>query len=170
MGLLDGLENQVLGNMMGGGNSNPLVAGILQMIQSQPGGLQGLVQTFHDKGLGGIASSWVSTGQNQPISADQIHQTLGSDVEHQRSIFMVKAFHRRRVFENNPGHELSIPFRTGNCRHSGLTSSWKTCHTNAKSPTATVYRLHQSSLSFLHRQLLVGLDSQRKMDSGMGEE
>jgi uncharacterized protein YidB (DUF937 family) len=80
MGLLDGLENQILGNVMGSGNSNPLVAGILQMIQSQPGGLQGLVQTFHDKGLGGLASSWVGTGQNLPISADQIHQALGSDV------------------------------------------------------------------------------------------
>jgi uncharacterized protein YidB (DUF937 family) len=79
MGLLDGLENQVLGNMLGG-NTNPLVSGLLQMIQSQPGGLSGLVQQFHDKGLGGIASSWVSTGQNQPITGDQIHQTLGGDM------------------------------------------------------------------------------------------
>jgi uncharacterized protein YidB (DUF937 family) len=79
MGLLDGLENQALSSMLGG-NTNPLVSGILQMIQSQPGGLGGLVQQFHDKGLGGIASSWVGTGQNQPISGDQVHQTLGSDV------------------------------------------------------------------------------------------
>jgi uncharacterized protein YidB (DUF937 family) len=49
------------------------------MIQNQPGGLQGLVQSFHDKGLGGLVSSWVSTGQNLPISGDQVHQALGSD-------------------------------------------------------------------------------------------
>jgi uncharacterized protein YidB (DUF937 family) len=49
------------------------------MIQNQPGGLQGLVQNFHDKGLGAVASSWVGSGQNQPISSDQIHQVLGSD-------------------------------------------------------------------------------------------
>jgi uncharacterized protein YidB (DUF937 family) len=49
------------------------------MIQNQPGGLQGLVQSFHDKGLGGVVSSWVSTGPNPPISADQVHQVLGSD-------------------------------------------------------------------------------------------
>jgi uncharacterized protein YidB (DUF937 family) len=78
MGLLDNLEGQALGGTAGG-NSNPLVSGLLQMIQNQPGGLQGLVQNFRDKGLGGLVSSWVSTGQNLPISADQIHQGLGSD-------------------------------------------------------------------------------------------
>ena len=72
MGLLDGLENAALGKLMGG-NSNPMVSGLLQMIQNQPGGLPGLLQSFQDKGLGGVASSWVGTGENMPISADQIH-------------------------------------------------------------------------------------------------
>jgi uncharacterized protein YidB (DUF937 family) len=79
MGLLDNLENQALGKVLGGGSSNPLASELLQMIQNQPGGLQGLVQNFHDKGLGGVAQSWVGNGQNLPISADQIHQVLGSD-------------------------------------------------------------------------------------------
>jgi uncharacterized protein YidB (DUF937 family) len=79
MGIFDTLENQALGGVLGG-SSNPLAAGILQMIQNQPGGLQGLVQSFHDRGLGGLVSSWVSTGQNLPISGDQIHQALGSDM------------------------------------------------------------------------------------------
>src|SRR3974390_1604355 len=78
MGLFDNLENQTLSKMLGG-SANPLATNLLQMIQSQPGGLQGLVQSFHDKGLGGVVSSWVSTGQNLPISADQIHPVLGSD-------------------------------------------------------------------------------------------
>lgn len=78
MGLFDSLENQAVTSLLGG-NSNPLAAGILQMIQSQPGGLQGLVQSFHDKGLGGLMSSWVSTGPNPPITADQVQQALGSD-------------------------------------------------------------------------------------------
>lgn len=78
MGLLDNLENQALGSVLGG-SSNPLATGLLQMIQNQPGGLQGLVQSFHDKGLGAVASSWVSTGANSPITSDQIHQVLGSD-------------------------------------------------------------------------------------------
>jgi len=78
MGLLDSLESQVLGGGLPGG-SNPIVSALLQMIQNQPGGLQGLVQMFHDKGLGDAVSSWVSTGQNLPVGAEQIHQALGSD-------------------------------------------------------------------------------------------
>ena len=66
MGLLDNLENQALGNVLGGG-SNSLVTGLLQIIQNQPGGLQGLVQSFHDKGMGGLVSSWISSGPNLPI-------------------------------------------------------------------------------------------------------
>jgi len=78
MGLLDNLENAAMGKVLGG-SSNPLASGLLQMIQNQPGGLQGLVQSFHEKGLGGLAASWVGTGQNLPVSAEQIHQVLGGD-------------------------------------------------------------------------------------------
>jgi uncharacterized protein YidB (DUF937 family) len=78
MGLLDSLENEAITKALGS-CSNPLSSGLLQMIQNQPGGLQGLMQNFHDKGLGAVATSWVSSGQNMPISADQIHQILGSD-------------------------------------------------------------------------------------------
>jgi uncharacterized protein YidB (DUF937 family) len=78
MGLLDNLENQAATSLLGGG-SNPLAAGILQMIQNQPGGLSGLVQSFHEKGLGGLMSAWVSTGPNPPMTNDQVHQALGSD-------------------------------------------------------------------------------------------
>ena len=78
MGLLDNLESAAMGKVLGS-NSNPLASGLLQMIQNQPGGLQGLVQSFHDKGMGGLVSSWIGSGQNLPVSADQIHQALGSD-------------------------------------------------------------------------------------------
>jgi uncharacterized protein YidB (DUF937 family) len=78
MGLLDNLESQAVSGLLGG-SSSPLASGLLQMIQNQPGGLQGLVQNFHDQGMGGLVSSWISTGQNQPISADHVHQALGSD-------------------------------------------------------------------------------------------
>lgn len=78
MSLLDNLENQALGKVLGGG-SNPLAAGLLQMIQNQPGGLQGLVQCFHDKGLGAVASSWVGTRAQGSVKSDQIHQALGTE-------------------------------------------------------------------------------------------
>jgi len=78
MGLLDNLENQAIGRVLGG-TSNPLAASLLQMIQNQPGGLQGLIQSFYDRGMGGVVSSWVGTGQNSPISSDDIQKVLGSD-------------------------------------------------------------------------------------------
>jgi uncharacterized protein YidB (DUF937 family) len=78
MGLLDNLENEALVNILGR-SSNPLASGLLQMIQNQPGGLQGLVQSFQEKGMGGLVSSWEGSGANSPITADQIHQVLGSD-------------------------------------------------------------------------------------------
>jgi len=78
MGLLDNLGNQASG-AAAGGSTDSLAGSLLHMIQNQPGGLQGLVQTFHDKGMGGLVSSWISTGPNPPISADQVHQVLGSD-------------------------------------------------------------------------------------------
>lgn len=78
MSLFDDLENKAANSMLGG-SSNPLATGLLQMINSQPGGLSGLLQSFHEKGLGGVAASWVGTGQNLPISADQLQNVLGSD-------------------------------------------------------------------------------------------
>lgn len=77
MGLFDSFENQAT-NLLER-SSNPLASGLLQMIQSHPGGLQGFLQSFHDQGMGEIASSWVSTNNNLPISSDQVHQVLGSD-------------------------------------------------------------------------------------------
>jgi uncharacterized protein YidB (DUF937 family) len=78
MSFLEDMAGKELGSMLSSG-SNPLAAGIMQMINSQPGGLSGLVQQFHDKGLGSLVSSWVSTGQNLPISADQLQHVLGSE-------------------------------------------------------------------------------------------
>jgi uncharacterized protein YidB (DUF937 family) len=34
---------------------------------------------FQDKGLGDTMSSWISTGKNLPVSADQIKQAFGSN-------------------------------------------------------------------------------------------
>lgn len=42
-------------------------------------GLPDLIQAFQGKGLGDIMSSWVSTGENLPISASQISSVLGKN-------------------------------------------------------------------------------------------
>ena len=78
MSFLEDMAGKELSSMLSS-SSNPMAASVIQMINSQPGGLSGLLQQFHDKGLGGLVTSWVSTGQNLPISADQIQHVLGSE-------------------------------------------------------------------------------------------
>ena len=76
MSFIDDIANKVLGRSGGGSSA---VSAVLQMVNNQPGGLSGLLQTFHEKGLGGIASSWVGTGENQSISAEQIQNVVGEE-------------------------------------------------------------------------------------------
>jgi uncharacterized protein YidB (DUF937 family) len=79
MGMLDGLLGSLMGGMQsgsGGAQQSPLVQIALQLMQ-QNGGLQGILAKFQQAGYGAQADSWVSTGQNQPISADALSQVLG---------------------------------------------------------------------------------------------
>ena len=68
-----------LGGLVGAGASGVLISQVISMIQSRPGGLSGLLQSFQQGGLGHVFESWVSTGQNLPVSPDQLHNTVGSD-------------------------------------------------------------------------------------------
>jgi len=70
MGLLDGL--------LGGAVGAEVVTVVNGLIEKH-GGVQGIVAQFEQQGLGGTVRSWVGTGTNQPITADQIHQAFGPD-------------------------------------------------------------------------------------------
>ncbi|MCH2222994.1 MAG: YidB family protein [Dechloromonas sp.] len=76
MGLLDSVVGALAGGQSGG--DNPLLGIVMQLLNNQPGGLAGLVQSFQQGGLGDIVNSWVSTGQNLPISAEQLQSIFGS--------------------------------------------------------------------------------------------
>ena len=60
-----------LGSALGGGAQGGALGG------AQGGGLGALLERFQANGMGDIADSWVSNGQNQPLSADQFSQVLG---------------------------------------------------------------------------------------------
>jgi uncharacterized protein YidB (DUF937 family) len=98
MGLLDGILGNVIGSMFGGsqaqnplgailgslaggsgsgGRGNALLQIALSMLQ-QNGGLEGVLGKFRQAGMGDQADSWVSTGPNMGISADQLQDVLGS--------------------------------------------------------------------------------------------
>jgi uncharacterized protein YidB (DUF937 family) len=82
MGMFDELLQTVVSNAVGtgGGSSSQLANGLMQLLGSgsQTGGLATLVQGFQQSGLGDIISSWISTGENLPISPAQIQSGLGS--------------------------------------------------------------------------------------------
>ena len=87
MGLFDSLASQVLGSLSGqGGQGSPsstdLVGVVMQLLNHpQVGGLPGLVRAFEDKGLGEVVRSWVSTGRNLPVSANEISEVLGGPLQ-----------------------------------------------------------------------------------------
>ena len=70
MGLLDGLLGGVVGAEM-----VTVVNGLIE----KHGGIQGIVAQLEQQGLGGAVRSWVGTGANQAITADQVHQAFGAD-------------------------------------------------------------------------------------------
>ena len=100
MGLLDSLIG-ALGQSQGGASSGgqaDLIGSIVSMLgqgsgqgsgqggQGGPGGavggiggLIGLVARMQQSGLGDVAKSWISSGQNQPISPDHLSGVLGND-------------------------------------------------------------------------------------------
>lgn len=78
MGLLD----QVVGAALGGGKGGSMNGVLLQQLigaLSKPGALNNLMASFQQQGLGNILQSWLSTGQNLPISASQVQQVFGAD-------------------------------------------------------------------------------------------
>jgi uncharacterized protein YidB (DUF937 family) len=97
MGLLDALIGNVLGSALGGnqrqdplgsilaglgggnrGQSGNMLLQVALLLLQQNGGLEGLLSKFRQGGLGQQADSWVSTGQNMNISANDLQQIFGS--------------------------------------------------------------------------------------------
>lgn len=95
MGLLDGFLKQALGARSDAGglgalvsmvSKNPQILTALASLLSTrdssvggSGGLPGLVGAFQKKGLGDMISSWISTGPNPPVTANQLQDVLGAD-------------------------------------------------------------------------------------------
>ena len=80
MGFLDQLKAQAESAVQQFSGEHPqLGQEVLNLVHSGPGGVNGLVQQFQAGGLGHLIQSWISTGPNQPASAQQIQQALGGD-------------------------------------------------------------------------------------------
>nr|WP_129642911.1 YidB family protein [Peristeroidobacter agariperforans] len=84
MGLLDQISGAVggmLGQGQAGAQGSGVNSGLLQQVIGMlgtPGAMSNITKGFHGAGLDNVLQSWVGTGQNLPITGDQVKQVLGS--------------------------------------------------------------------------------------------
>jgi len=76
--LLKGALQGLTGNQAGGASPLLQLAASLLSNGGQFGGLAGLIQQFQRAGLDSHMASWISTGQNLPISAEQLTKVFGA--------------------------------------------------------------------------------------------
>jgi uncharacterized protein YidB (DUF937 family) len=78
MSLLDGIAAVADSLLSGSDKQKQLVSAVLSRISDPAtGGLLGLVNTLRQLGLDDVVSSWISTGENKPISSEQVQNALG---------------------------------------------------------------------------------------------
>lgn len=79
---MSGILGQIVGGLTGGagagGVAGEAVQGALGELLGGQGGISGLLQQLEGGGLGEHIRSWVGTGQNLPISAEQLQQALSN--------------------------------------------------------------------------------------------
>jgi uncharacterized protein YidB (DUF937 family) len=79
MGLLDSIGGAVLKSVLGGQDSSILSSVLGEVLGGGAGGLSSIVAKLEQAGMGELVRSWLGSGENQPISADQINEVLNSD-------------------------------------------------------------------------------------------
>ena len=77
MGLFDSMAGAMMNKMMG--DKAPMAKLAMELFQ-QYGGLPGILQTLKNGGLSKQVDSWVGTGANLNVNAQQIGAALGSTV------------------------------------------------------------------------------------------
>jgi uncharacterized protein YidB (DUF937 family) len=50
------------------------------VMQEHPGGMDGILNQLKQNGLGEQVQSWVSPGENKPVSPDQVQQGFGQSM------------------------------------------------------------------------------------------
>ena len=59
-------------------NPHAMLESVVELI-GQHGGIGGLLDKLKASGLGDAVSSWVGTGDNQPVPANQLESAVGAD-------------------------------------------------------------------------------------------
>ncbi len=84
MGILDMLTSVMAARAASELDSAVIPAVLSEVLGSgNQGGLSAIVARLEQAGLGDQVKSWIGTGQNLPVSAQQLQQVLGNDVVRQ---------------------------------------------------------------------------------------
>ena len=85
MGIFDSLENSpALKGVLGQLGSAVIPVVLSEVLgNGNQGGLSAIVAKLDQAGLGEQVKSWIGSGQNLPITAEQLQQVLGSDTVRQ---------------------------------------------------------------------------------------
>lgn len=78
MGILDEVTAK-----LGGQNGQEGGIASLQKLITSSGGLQGMTSKLTNSGLGHQVQSWIGTGENQPVSGQQVQQAMDPNDVHQ---------------------------------------------------------------------------------------
>ena len=77
-----GLMDTITGLMGKSGGGKDMMSQLSTMLTGKGGdgmGLSRLMDQFKGAGLGDKAESWVGTGENQPLSPDEVEKAIGAD-------------------------------------------------------------------------------------------
>jgi uncharacterized protein YidB (DUF937 family)/outer membrane protein OmpA-like peptidoglycan-associated protein len=81
MSLFDSVISMAAEKFGLGDKAGTLLSALLSMMTNQEsGGFAGFLNMFSKAGLGDVASSWVSSGANSPLSNDQVESAMGTSV------------------------------------------------------------------------------------------
>ncbi|MDG2914752.1 YidB family protein [Bisgaard Taxon 10/6] len=98
--MLDKIIGSVLSNVLGGsGNggaqSGSVITDVLGSLLKNQGGMEGIFNQLQKGGLDDLLNSWIGTGQNKPMNAEQVNEVFGdetlSDVAQQAGVEKAQA-------------------------------------------------------------------------------
>lgn len=79
--MFDNIVGSVLSNVLGGsdGEGQQKAMSIITNLIASQGGVQGVLGKLQSGGMGDVLQSWLGSGDNQTVSAQQLDDALGSN-------------------------------------------------------------------------------------------
>ncbi|WP_386696858.1 YidB family protein [Lonepinella sp. MS14436] len=85
--MLDKIIGSVLSNVLGGSSnsatSSSVITDVLGGLLKQQGGMEGIFNQLQQGGLEDLLNSWIGTGKNEPLNAEQVNEVFGDETINQ---------------------------------------------------------------------------------------